>query len=414
MNVARTLAALGVVTVLLTGCAAPGEPAETGPEPAVWGVESASFPLPESLATAEYVGGFSAGGVLWVYDSTRDAPPVLHGTRDGVEWVTLDLVAAGLPADAFLGSDSHCPVSRAIEDRGEEFTIVYATWYGGSHSSGLANRFFLVDIDTAAMEVLGISDAAENGLEVMPPAAASDGYNFRTYCIAGFARLGGTRLAVGGGQWWLPYLTSTADGFVATEDASGRWSVRSEDGAPFYRTLRVQPAGVFPVGDVLVVPSKRYDAPSGFDAWVSADGVSWEHIQTPGPVPGYYDLNAVAGPAGIVVVAPTEDPEAIYAWSSADGRSWTAVRLSESERMAPGFLVATEDGYVAGFEDGFDMRILTSADGVEWVPVEQDEAPPIWLRYAFRHGTGLVSVSKDAILTTGLDWSQPTEDDDAE
>src|SRR5690606_10548705 len=131
----------------------------------------------------------------------------------------------------------------------------------------------------AAMEVLGISDAAENGLEVMPPAAASDGYNFRTYCIAGFARLGGTRLAVGGGQWWLPYLTSTADGFVATEDASGRWSVRSEDGAPFYRTLRVQPAGVFPVGDVLVVPSKRYDAPSGFDAWVSADGVSWEHIQ---------------------------------------------------------------------------------------------------------------------------------------
>lgn len=411
----RTTIALAVAVGLLTGCAAaPGDaetpPEEPRPDPATWGAETVTYDLPAAVAQAEYVGGFSAGGALWVYDKKQAG--VLYGTRDGVDWEALDLVAAGLPAEASLTADSHCAMgSAAIDDRGTEFTIVYSTSYGGSHPAGIASQFLLVDVDVAAGEVLGISAGAENGFEQMPP-VAPDGYGFRTTCIAGWARVDGTRLAIGGGQWWQPYLTSSFDAFVATEGADGRWSVRSEPGAPFYRGVAVRPIAVLQLGDLIVVPSTRYDAPSGLDIWLSSDGIVWEHVQAPGPVADDPRIRAVVGPAGIVILAELAYPaEGVHAWSSADGRVWRETKLSEGESGArPGFLVATADGFVAGVDDTDRMRMLTSPDGVTWTEVEQESEMDSWFATAFPHGTGLVDVSRWGVLTTGLGWAPPAVD----
>jgi hypothetical protein len=140
--------------------------------------------------------------------------------------------------------------------------------------------------------------------------------------------------------------------------------------------------------------------------WWSDDGAAWSASPDLLPDDGLSSPVAVAvGPPGIVVVGQWSDGVtlAMMAWHSADGQTWERVDTSAFDRhsdLAPGPVVWTGATFVAlGRVPGKGLAAFTSPDGAAWgrgAPVIPLEAPDVFDAIVFDE-TMLVLVASGAI-----------------
>lgn len=407
-------------SILLAGCAngpdaAPGQdvspPSQDGPtaDPALWGVDWAEFlaDTPSAVESPGFWEKFSAAGALWMVNT--EARTTIHGTVNGQDWVTVDLVAAGLPAEAKPVSNSHCDAGRVIDDRGDSFVLVFETSYGGSHPAGIATRTWLVEISSAGA-VLSLQDSAAIGLEAMPP--SEDGWDFRTECIGGFLDLPQGRMIVGGGQWWQPYLTSSYDIYSAVQAADGSWSVHSTNAPPLggdngnpkiVATLAYE-------GDAVMVTRPLVDDRS-LSVWRSSDGRAWDVTRIEAIPEGEFELGmryrlvSAGDGAPLVLLATWRKPDAglvTSVWVSDDGRSWERSDFDEAGTAEPALITTMPAGLAVVFDLGATASLWTSPDGRAWT--RSEAKIPYAAVFATAHEGGLVGVSKDKVRVSGLDW----------
>lgn len=333
----------------------------------------------------------STGDTLWM---VGDDDLMLHATENGVDWRQIDLREHGLPAEAFLVSRSaNCPTW--AWKTGGGLAAFYGIHNNGTHPAGIATQMWLVEIHGDDVDVRA---AVDIGLEDMP--APQGGFNFRTDCVAGIVDHGGGRMIVGLGQWWQPYKTGASHGYVAFEDANGRWSVHSEYGAPFLGgSDRVTITDVFTLGDRIVV----LGGVSGFEryAWSSVDGRAWERYDFPGFDEVSSDIWATTGGDRIVMAAAVAGR--IDVWTTTDGVTWSSESLltgADDPRLE--LLAHGATGYTLIVSDDVD-HIWLSADGATWTPEDPGDGFRSVPGAPTEHAGGLVGFLADSVRVSGLD-----------
>jgi hypothetical protein len=200
-----------------------------------------------------------------------------------------------------------------------------------------------------------------------------------------------------------------------------------------------QRMGGVTVGGPGLVAVGRDDVGGNVDAavWTSADGISWVRVPDDEAVFGgagaqlMWDVT-VGGP-GLVAVGSSYNDAAV--WTSPDGMKWTpvphdevvfgGVRIQEMESIASGEPGLVAVGWDESGEDT-DGAVWTSADGISWVRVPDDEAVfggegVQTINYVIVGGPGLVAVGMDgpddninaAVWTSpdGITWTQVPPDE---
>ncbi len=381
------------------------------PEPAIpVGLEWTDIPLPPDADPEADFYDFTGAGALWLVP--YGTVSTLYMTSDGESWQTLDLTASGLPADVHLSAGtSGCGRDPAIDDSGDAVTIVYYQYADQGAPAGLMDRLWLVTITSGENASVTVSAGASVGLETMPPAEGADA--FRTLCVTGFGDIGGQRVMVGEGQWWQPYLTSSADAFTAFEAADGTWSVHSTKASPFLGgNLPAWIAGVEMVGgNIVAVLYPSYDA-IGFRSWVSPDGRTWDKASIAFPVPDAKIKidRIIASDDALLVMTNTENGTAGEAtvWSTTDGINWTSAVLGGGDYYDAGTLTTMPGGYLASaryeVNAETDNYVWTSPDGVTWTRFGEGEDLDWALLTAKGLGDGLVANVYGTIEVSGKPW----------
>ena len=192
-------------------------------------------------------------------------------------------------------------------------------------------------------------------------------------------------------------------------------------------------------------PSAPTRANGNAAVWTSADGLAWTRVPDDeavfGGVGDQWMSSVVAGGPGLVAVGvdgTSGDLDAAV-WTSTDGLTWA--RVPDDEAVFGGVgdqsmssVVAGGPGLVAVGSDGANgnAAVWTSADGLAWTRVPDDEAVfggvgyrAMWSVVA--GGPGLVAVGEDAswsgsemeqhavvwTSTDGLAWAQVPDDEAA-
>ena len=160
-------------------------------------------------------------------------------------------------------------------------------------------------------------------------------------------------------------------------------SVDGGAGGPLDETGEESVRDVAAVGDGFVaVGSRTIDNEQDGLAWYSADGESWEPLDTPtlGGPQRQEILTVAATASGVFAGGYVSDAGGLgqpYVWHSADGRTWEdpiAVPLSGDNRVSAAndlgvrSITVAPDGLVAAGGDKWRPHIWTSSDGVEWTP----------------------------------------------
>jgi hypothetical protein len=165
------------------------------------------------------------------------------------------------------------------------------------------------------------------------------------------------------GGFWGPVFTSTILAF----DGSS-WSVADVPDAPG------QVAGIARLGDRwIAVGNGLPDLRSGF-IWSSADGRSWEPVQTIEDA-ALYDV--IAGEGVVVAVGAALDAEmnaTAAAWSSTDGTTWERATVEGPDTASMGSVGTTPDGFIATGDRrlGEARPIWTATTGTSWEALDND------------------------------------------
>ncbi|MGI9658761.1 MAG: hypothetical protein ACR2OD_07625 [Gaiellaceae bacterium] len=205
---------------------------------------------------------------------------------------------------------------------------------------------------------------------------------------------------------WSRSLEDGSDAGGASSDRAGRMNSVSAGGP-----------GLVAVGE------------EGFDAavWVSEDGAAWSRVPPEDALLGGADdpwermMSVTRFGTGLVAVGFAEDAATglgAAVWTSADGVRWARVLDDEAALGGPGgqtmlSVTAGGPGLVAvGWDQplGRDAAVWTSADGVSWSRVEHDDAVFGGLGYqsmsaVIAGGPGLVAVGRDR--TGPVVWTSP-------
>lgn len=405
----RAIIAITAATVVLVGCTTstdgPVAPS-VSPEPSIpLGHEWVEVPLPDDAASGIYYEGFSAGGAFWIYDPANAA--LLHGTKDGKTWRTIDVVGSGVtPPDGTLRPV--CQFLTLDSDQPSTFSVMYETYYGQGHPASLNAHGWILEVGP---ENVSLSDGATNGLEVMP--SDEGGYAYRTECAWGMEYVGGKRVIVGDGQWWQPWETGNVNPYVAVEDDSGKWKVHASSQEPFFKD-QVLIMHVTKAADRIVVFAFNSAVESGIEAWSSSDAFHWDRVELPGPKPGGGNsLPELAsnerGMAAWTTITSDAGAEG-HVWTTRDGAMWTHTKLFDKDWQITAVRI-DEEGFAAHAYrlDGeeFVSNVWHSADGETWTAAEDSNPYPHRLKSAVLHEGGLVLVLDDMLLVSGMPWGTP-------
>lgn len=169
------------------------------------------------------------------------------------------------------------------------------------------------------------------------------------------------------------------------------------------------------VADRWVVSTYRYDCcvegPPVQDVRTSSDGVTWSIADVPADqAEGVHRSFSIDGTLGLLGMRNEEVNPTTFVLTSRDGRTWAR---SDFERDAVGQIydVRCTDDVCIGFGTrekvgAYLPTIATSANGIDWVPVESDAIPELSNVTVIPGGfLGLDSRSTTAwVSSDGVDW----------
>ncbi len=152
---------------------------------------------------------------------------------------------------------------------------------------------------------------------------------------------------------------STADPLVWVSDDGVTWEAVAQPSGVFGGS--VPTSGALGGAGMLVVASDiSVEAGQQRAIWGSADGRTWSRSPDASALLGTTreDLTMTAGPAGIIVWAPSGK-----VWVSSDGRKWDAGSIGQQ-----GITDMTVDGdrFIAVGQSGSSAFLVTSTDGTTW------------------------------------------------
>lgn len=182
----------------------------------------------------------------------------------------------------------------------------------------------------------------------------------------------------------------------------------SDDGMHWAET--VQPAGVF--GGSGDVPTSGALTDAGISVvgwettvegrqraiWTSEDGRSWSQTGLLGV--GSDDLTLAAGPAGMIVWAPSG-----RAWVSTDGATWKAADIG---RGGVTDVIVDGDRFVAVGRSGSTAFLTTSTNGRTWAKTDEQTAAPgaqVGIERA-GNGTEVAWIGEQRMQRNGASWRQ--------
>jgi hypothetical protein len=179
----------------------------------------------------------------------------------------------------------------------------------------------------------------------------------------------------------VPNAISAADGMIVVDGFSGpvftstilafdgsSWSVADVPDAPG------QVAGIARLGDRwIAVGNGLPDIRNGF-IWSSADGRSWEPVQTVEDA-ALYDV--IAGEGVVVAVGADLDAEmnaTAAAWSSTDGATWQRATVAGPDKASMGSVATTPDGFIATGDRrlGESRPIWVAMTATSWEALDND------------------------------------------
>ncbi|MCC6269714.1 MAG: hypothetical protein IT190_00380 [Microbacteriaceae bacterium] len=405
----RSSVAVVALAGLLVGCVPTGNGSADSAEPVEpavpLGYEWTEVPFTTPLIPGTEYQGFSAGGAFWTY--ARETPTILYGTTDGKTWRTIDVTEYGALADTGKMSPD-CGFVIAGDRASSTFTMVYHSYYGQGHPEAITEHIWMVEISP---DDVTVSDGATNGLEVMPPDEGGTAY--RTECVLGIEKLGDEKIVVGMGQWWAPYATGGKNPFVAKKVTPEKWEVHASSTESFFGDDSF-PYRVTKAVDRVVMLVNYSDAESELAAWSSTDGMDWAYSELPGPKV-YSLLGNPSVESNDYGIAAWTTPGIFgegqsQLWSSVDGQTWKYSEPIEADWNLTTVRV-DKNGFTAFAYKYESEKVLSmvrhSVDGETWTVVDDANPRPQLLERAIAHDGGLVLISDDMFLVSGLPWGAP-------